>query len=149
MERFRSFCLLLFMFFGIYYTNAQQNYSLTDIESKLSQNPKNIVIKFYADWCSICAIQSRKIEKNEELRTILERDFYFVEFNTESEETVSLNGIRFENKESRIHSFAETLLENPNALPAWVILNPDYEIIFQFNGLIEPNDLIWTLNQIP
>jgi len=148
MERFKMVLLGLCFSLSGFSASAQQSDAFNEIENKLSQNPKNIIIKFYTDWCGICAIQDQKIRKNKQLESMLENDFYFVEFNTESKESIVFHGIRFENKQGRTHSFAQALLENPDALPAWVILNPDYEIIFQYNGLLEPEELILVLTKI-
>lgn len=148
MERFKMVLLCLCFSLSGFSASAQQSDAFNEIENKLSQNPKNILIKFYADWCGICAIQNQKIRKNKQLESMLENDFYFVEFDAESKESIVFHGIRFENKQGRTHSFAQALLENPNALPAWVIINPDYEIIFQYNGLLDAGELISILRQI-
>src|SRR5690606_31335511 len=97
--------------------------------------------ELYTDWCGVCAIQDKKIRKNDELVSLLENEFYYVRFNAESKENFILNGIKFENKDSKIHEFAKAVSSDSNAFPAWVIMNSEFEIIFQYNGLIEPKNL--------
>lgn len=128
-------------FFGLCCVNAQDSLDLNEIEDKLSRMPKYIVIELYTDWCGVCAIQDKKIRKNDELISLLENEFYYVKFNAESGGTFVLNGIKFENKDGKTHEFAKAVFPNSNAFPAWVIMNPNLEIIFQYNGLIDPKDM--------
>lgn len=125
--------------------NAQQTVSISELERKINDLPKNIVIEFYTDWCGICAIQQKKIEKDERLISMLENEFYFVKFNAESKESFILNGIEFENKENKIHDFAKAISGDSNLYPGWAILNPKFEIIFQYNGLLDEEDLKYIL----
>lgn len=41
--------MLMVLFFCIYDLNAQQKHSLSEIEGKLSQSLKNLIIKFQTD----------------------------------------------------------------------------------------------------
>ncbi|WP_084016422.1 thioredoxin fold domain-containing protein [Moheibacter sediminis] len=122
-------------------TSAQESISINEIESKLIQNKKYIIIELYTGWCGICAIQDKKIQKNDELIKLLENEVYHVKFDAESTESFILNGIKFENKNGKIHEFAKAISVDSNAFPAWVIMNPKFEVIFQYNGLIETEDL--------
>lgn len=139
-----KFCfniLVLILLLNFKLISAQESIQISEIESKLNKNPKHIIIELYTDWCGICAIQDKKIQKNDELISLLESEFYYVKFNAESKESFILNGINFENKESKIHEFAKAVSSDSNAFPAWVIMNPKFEIIFQYNGLVETEDL--------
>lgn len=120
--------LILFFAFNL---NAQVSIPINEIDNKLKQNPKYIIIELYTDWCGICAIQDKKIQKNDELVSLLENEFYYVKFNAESKESFILNGINFENKNGKMHEFAKAISSDSNAFPAWVIMNPKFEIIFQ------------------
>lgn len=120
--------------------NAQESIPINEIDNKLKEIPKYIVIELYTDWCGICAIQDKKIQKNDELVSLLENEFYYVKFNAESTESFVLNGHEFTNQ-NKIHEFAKAISSDSNAFPAWVIMNPKFEIIFQYNGLIEIEDL--------
>lgn len=101
--------MLMDLFFCIYDLNAQQKYSLSEIEGKLSQSPKNLIIKFQTDQCGICAIQDKKIQKNEELIKLLNDRFYYIEFDAESIETLQLFGKSFEPGKNKIHEFVEEI----------------------------------------
>lgn len=119
---------------------AQESILITEVEYKLNQNPKHIIIELYTDWCGICAIQGKKIQKDKALISKLNDEFYFVRFDAESKESFTFNGYEFKNQD-KIHDFPKAILSDSNAFPAWIILNPKLEIIFQYNGLIETEDL--------
>lgn len=133
--------LILIVLLNFNYLAAQESIPITEIETKLKENPKYIVIELYTDWCGICAIQNKKIQKSDDLVSLLENEFYFVKFNAESKEDFILNRIKFENKDGKVHEFAKAISSDSNAFPAWVIMNSDFEIIFQYNGLIETENL--------
>lgn len=127
---------ILFLIFALN-LNAQESVPILELEYKLNQNKKYVIIELYTDWCGICAIQDKKIQKNEKLVYLLENEFYYVKFNAESKDKLTLNGIKFQNPNGKIHEFAKAISPDSNAFPAWIIMNPEFEIIFQYNGLIE------------
>lgn len=132
--------LVLSVLLNFNYLAAQESIPITKIENKLKENPKYIIIELYTDWCGICAIQHKKIQKDEDLISKLNEEFYFIRFDAESNESFIFNGHEFKNQ-NKIHDFAKAISSDSNAFPAWIIMNPKLEIIFQYNGLIEPEDL--------
>lgn len=133
--------LVFILWLNCEFVSAQEFIPINEIENKLIQNKKYIVIELYTDWCGICAIQDKKIQKNVELIDLLENEFYYIKFNAESTESFILNGIKFENSGEEIHEFAKEISSGSEAFPAWIIMNPELQILFQYNGLIDPEDL--------
>ncbi len=140
--------IITILFLGVCVSNAQEIHSLSELEDKLIQYPKNLVIKFSTDWCGICKIQDRKIQKNKELNEILNHSIYYLEFDAESTETFKFKGIEFKPRKNKMHEFTETLLEGNQTYPAWVILNSDLEIIFKYNGLLNAEELLSIFKEI-
>lgn len=130
---------------GLNVVSAQ--HTISELEQNFSEAPRFIVIELYTDWCAICAIQSKKIEKSENLVSLLEKEFYYVRFNAESTESFTFNGQTWQNKEGKIHEFARAFT-NSNSFPAWIILNMELEVIFQNDGLLQPEQLTKVLKQI-
>lgn len=145
----RAFSVMSILFV-VSLSNAQQTYGFNEIETKLPAFPKNIVIKLYADWCGICRIQDKKIRKDKELVSVLDSGFYYVEFNAESEETIYLNGKRYKfNPSENEHELTKALTGgNEIAYPAWIILNLQFEVVFQHMGLLKPDELKYILERI-
>lgn len=128
--------------------SAQHGVPITEIENRSTGLPRMVVIGFYTGWCGICAIQEKKIQKDEALVQLLENEFYYVKFNAESAESFELNGYLFENPDGHIHEFTKAVLGEEVVFPSWIILNPDMEIIFQYRGLLEAGELYSVLKQI-
>lgn len=142
------FILLLLIYLAMpNLMQGQTSVPLDEVENKLTENPKYIVIEFYTDWCGICAIQQNTIRKDEDLVGKLENEFYYVKFNAETKDSFRFYGYLFENK-NRIHDFAKAFFPDELGFPAWVILNRDMEIVFQWTGLMESDELDFVLKQI-
>lgn len=146
MKEIQKIFICFSLIFGIF-SNAQ-SIDINEMEAKLKEEPKHLVIKFSTEWCGVCKIQDRRIEKSEELKEILSERIYFIEFDAESTESFRLGGEEFRGKTNRIHEFAEILLEGETIYPAWLILNSDLEIIFKYTGLLKSKELISIFTQI-
>lgn len=140
-------CVLVFIS-NLTFVLAQKSHPISEIETKLSQTPKYTIIELYTDWCGVCAIQSKKINKNEELISLLEDKFYYIKFDAESKESFIFNKYQFQNKDQKIHDFAKMISPDSISFPTWVIMSPDLEIVFRYYGLLEPEQLILILEQI-
>lgn len=138
MKRILVYTILMM---GVCNTSAQKIHSLNELDDELTQNPKNILIKLSTNWCGICKIQDKKIRKNKELNEILTHRVYYFEFDAESKEVFQFQGIEFNPGKNKTHEFAEVLLQGNLTFPAWIIFNPNLEIIYQYNGLIDAEKL--------
>ena len=146
MKEIQKIFICFSLIFGIF-SNAQ-SIDINEMEAKLKEEPKHLVIKFSTEWCGICKIQDRRIEKSEELKEILSERIYFIEFDAESTEGFRLGGKAFRSQPHGMHEFAEILLEGETIYPAWLILNSDLEIIFKYTGLLKSKELISIFTQI-
>ncbi len=140
--------IILFLLLSLKSISAQQSNSMLEIESKLSLQSKYLVIELYTDWCGVCAIQDKKIQKNKELVSLLDNEFYYVRFNSESKESFVFKGHNFENKDNKIHDFVKAVSADSNVFPVWIIMNPELEIIFQHYGLLAAEKLETILLEI-
>lgn len=140
----------LFILFAVSFGYSQKNYvSFKELEQKMAQQPRPVVIKMYTDWCTICKIQDKQIEKNDSLQQTLADNYYYLEFNAESREPVTFNGAIYKfipHGTGGLHELASQLSEAQSSYPVWIFLSPDYKIIARYNGLLKSTELIKLLS---
>ncbi len=127
------------MIFGIFQSQALKNYSFENLPDKLE---KPILIYMKTDWCSICKIQKHQIEKDSELKNLLDEKIYLIIFNPEkNKESINYFGKTYNyisNGNSGINELAIELSSNKNPIyPTWILINTDGKILLQQEGLID------------
>ena len=134
--------LLLYIFLLISCVNAFAQTEIDwlnfeQLEVKLKEEPKPILIYFYADWCAYCKKMDRHAFKDQKVIELLAKDFYAVKMNAETKDTLVFDGARFINDEvethrSPTHQLAKLLASRNDqafSLPALILLNKDFKVI--------------------
>lgn len=111
------------------------------------ENPKKILINFYADWCSMCKMMDRNTFNHPEIAKYINENYYAVKFNAEGNEEVEFDGKSFGNsqynphqKSSRVrHQFAQYM--NISAYPSTVFLDNDKKLITGLVGYFEAREV--------
>lgn len=141
-------CFLLFSIVSIAQTDTSQKSYTTSFEAlsdSISLNPKPILIKIYADWCAVCKIQDKKIEKDTAIQKLLSEKVYYLTLNAEVEETIVFNGKSYGYKPNGTknghHELATMLTNIDSAYPYWILLSPDYKILGDYSGLLKEEQL--------
>lgn len=126
---------------------AQKGYtvSFNELALKMAEKPRPVIIKMYTDWCSVCKIQDKQIDKDKELQKMLGEDFYYLEFNAEAREDILFNNRNYHfvhnGKSGGVHELALLLLGKQPAYPGWVFLSSSYETIDVNRGLLKSGQL--------
>lgn len=141
----RIYCLLFLLTFVTTYGQEQYAVNFEKLPEKIALSPKPILIKIYADWCAVCKIQDKKIEKDAALQKLLKNSCYYLELNAETTETIVFNNKKYkyipQGANSGYHELSAYLTEGKSAYPYWVLLSSDYEILGAYSGLIENDQL--------
>ncbi|QTV05388.1 thioredoxin family protein [Faecalibacter bovis] len=140
--------LFAILCFGLNPVHAQID--LKDFNQQFKQNPKPIFLYFNTDWCRICKIQEKEIEKNESIKSELNSNFYFIKLNGESLNEIEFLGQKYQpNIQTKTHSFVtEFIAYQDIAFPLWIILDENLEVIGKFSGLIKKKNFNQLFQQI-
>ena len=149
----KFFLLLTFLISGFYFSQMK---SVTFLEWEMQQklNPKPTIIHIYTDWCSICKIESFKLNKDKDLIKMMNENFHFINFEAEkTKEKINFQGKEFNylpNGNSGIHELALALSKNKNqpVYPLWIILDENQKLVYYHEGLFEAKKMKEKLREI-
>lgn len=124
---------------------------MDELTDSIRLHPKPALILIVTDWCVYCRMQKAQLRKNRHFQSSASR-FYFVEFNAETEEDITFNNRTYTFKstgvDTGLHELAYALgqVDNKLAFPTWVVINEKFEIIFNYGGVLNPENLNNLLN---
>lgn len=143
--------LLFLVFPGSSFSQQLNHFTLSEADSLQAVNQKPIVVFMHTNWCKYCEAMENSTLKNKELAELLNREYLFVKFDAESQEEIVFKGRAFQfmptGNKTGVHALAQQLgaVEGKLTYPAIVILNPENEIIFQYQGYISAGELVEVL----
>lgn len=152
MKNFMTFLFLILMPCLIF--SQIKTVAFSDLDSLQKENPKPVIIHLYTDWCSVCKIESFQLKKDKDLVNMINKNFYFINFEPEkTKEKISFRGKVFNylpNGTSGIHELALALSKNKNqpVYPLWIILDKDQNLIEYHEGLFKLGKLKEELMEI-
>ena len=138
------------MISGIYNSQEMKNYGFESLPEKLE---KPILIYMKTDWCSICKIQKYQIEKDSELKKLMDAKVYYITFNPEKfKKSITFFGKNYNyisNGNSGIHELALELSSNKKPIyPTWILINQDGKVLFRTEGLVDNQTLTSLINTL-
>ncbi len=138
-------------FFPEKYFSQLKKYPFEEIENLQKNHSRNVVIFIHADWCQYCKTMQNTTFKNEKIINLLNEKFYFTELDAEEKRDITFFGKTFRykpnGKSTGIHELAETLgnIHGKVSYPSIIILNPENEIIFQYDGFLNTEHFLQLL----
>ncbi|MGO3182450.1 MAG: thioredoxin family protein [Aequorivita sp.] len=149
---------ILFTFTVFANLQAQDNRSINwltfeELDIALKTESKPVFIFFEADWCVYCKKLERVVFKKQDVIHKINEDYYAVKMNVESTDSISFDGVTFENKEIRtkrggIHELPLLLATRkgfPFTLPVTLIFDEDFKIKERIFNYYTSKELINTL----
>ena len=110
--------------------------SFEQLEDSLAIAPKKVFINFYADWCAYCKKMDRKVFRDPEVVSTMNKHFYAVRMDAETKDTVVFDKQTYINREfgkkrNPVHEIPLLLASRENVpftLPAIVILDESFRV---------------------
>ena len=140
--------LLILLGFAFTSTLAQPNsYDFEQIDSLQHIEKKSIVVFIHTDWCKICLLMKNTTLQNKTIVEILNQNYYFVTLNGEEKRNIRFLKHTFSFNPTGINTGTHELaleLGSINGIisyPSIVILNTNFEIVFQHNSLLNAREL--------
>lgn len=124
-----------------------QQYEFGQLDSLLAVEPRSVVVFLHAEWCRFCKNMQHTTLKDAKVVQLLNEKYYFVSFDGESRAPVTFAGRRFafepRGRDAGTHALATALgtIDGELNYPATVILNPEYEITFQYGAFLDAKGL--------
>ncbi|AZB08520.1 thioredoxin family protein [Chryseobacterium sp. G0162] len=149
----RPFILFL-MFVPCLYLSQMKTGTFSELERLQKDSPKPVVIHLYTDWCSVCKIESFRLNKDKELVEMMNNNFYLIHFEAEkTKEKINFQGQEFEylsNGNSGIHELALALSKNKEqpVYPLWIFLDKNQNLVYYQEGLLSPEKMKQKLKEI-
>lgn len=148
--KMRQFIFILFMTFGILNSQELKTFSFQNLPEK---SEKPILIYMKTSWCSVCKIQMHQIDKDSELKKMLNEKVHFVIFDTEkSKDNIEFFGKTYQyisNGNSGIHGLAlEFSRKNKPVYPTLVLVDSNFKVLFYQEGLIDNKILKSIINSL-
>lgn len=120
-----------------------------ELEIALTDEPKKVIISFYADWCVYCKKMEKSVYSKPDIIKQLNQSYYAVKFNVESTDTIQFGGKKFRNlntgkKRTAFHQIPEMLAGREHQeleLPATVILDKQFNIIKRYYRYLSPKEM--------
>lgn len=131
------------MIFGIF--NSQE-LKIDSFQNLPEKSDRPILIYMKTSWCSVCKIQMHQMEKDSELKKLLNDNVHFIIFDAEkSTDKIEFLGKTYQyisNGNSGIHEFAMEFSRNHKPIyPTLILIDSQAKILFYQQGLIINEDL--------
>ena len=113
----------------------------------MSKEQRPVAIFLHAKWCRFCKNMEQTTFQDADIVSLLNKNYYFISFDGEQKEEVGFRNHQFKyqptGRDMGTHELAAALgnVDGQLVYPTFVLLNPKYEIIFQYNAFLNSQDL--------
>jgi|SRR5690606_3129451 len=141
---FNALCIVGLFLAPMCYAQTQ-SIAIAQLDSCMAAEPKPVLLLLSTDWCKYCQMQKSQLRKNKDFQHASDW-FYYVPFDAESKENVSLRGQEYSFKPTGIstgmHELAVALNGSKQlSFPTWIILDKNYQLLFRHQGVLSNKQL--------
>ena len=155
MKHWFKYFLIVFVITAILHSKAAfsqvRSYRFEQIDSLQKVEKKPVIVFIHTTWCRYCAAMKHSSFKDIRIIELLNKNYYFIDFDAESKKTILFNNTLFNYKptgdNTGINQLAIALgtIDGTLSYPTLCILNSDYEITNQFKQYLKPTELLTIL----
>ncbi|MCW2119306.1 thioredoxin family protein [Flavobacterium sp. 7A] len=135
----KKITILLLLLLGTIPSSFAQlkTYTFEEAFEASKENPKPIVVFVHTNWCKYCKMMDNSTFKNTELIATLNKDFYFVKFDGETKENITINHHVYKyvprGRNTGTHELAAAIatIDGQITYPTLVVLEDEATILFQ------------------
>lgn len=107
-------------------------YSMNEALELQKTKPKKIIVDIYTNFCNSCRVMNKTSFSDTALAKYINKNFYLVDFNAETKDTILINGTKYQNDGNPnfpFHSLALALTKNHFDLPSISVLNENLQLV--------------------
>lgn len=132
------------LLFSLLALNAFAQININELQEHQRETPKKMVFYLYTDWCKVCKIQDKQIEKDRLIQDDLRDHVYYFKLNAEDQNTWQLKGKTFTPATFITYYLGSSRVE----FPLWLILDEHDQLIDSYTGLISAKQLSLMIEQL-
>lgn len=123
--------------------------SFEQLEEALAEEPRGVLVDFYADWCAYCRKMDEAAFRDPEVIAVLNAKYYAVRMNVETRDTIHFSGVQYVNREAGnkrnpVHEIPLLLASRegvPFTLPAVILFDESFRIRNRYFEYLSPETM--------
>jgi len=140
---------LLFLLLILNVRGQNKPVQFEELKALQAVEPRPLVVLIRTDWCKYCHAMQNTMIKNLKVSQLLRNEFYTVFLDAEEKKNILFAGREFKFRNGVNELVTELATVNGRvSYPTLCILNAKNEIIYQYDGFLSAQALLYTLKKI-
>lgn len=131
-----------------------KSWRFDQLDSLQKVEARDVMVFLTADWCKYCKTMERKVFSDQSVGEKINDDYWFIQFNGESQETITFRGEEYNFRPTGldigVHELAEAIasVDGEVSYPTLVVIQPSGDITFQHGGFLNKKSMVMILDQL-